>query len=332
MNTMPDDVEPDTEPIATAAADDVEPEPDAIEPDPLDGAMDTRVAVEVAQSPAGRRLMAGAMAAQTPEVLAADTDLPPLIRFIPNPAIKARVDEALAYAKSITVHQQGAAAIARADAAVGALRNAVNGALEHFEDPVSVVNKEHKRLTSARAEWTDEAAATIKKIGRDMFNEQRRLDDLEAAEKRRLQEIEDQRVRDAAAKEAKHAEASGAPATVVEDLKQQSLTATAPPVAAPSTAPPLRHNSVAGTWKSRLKGTAADAEPNPDMTALTPVQRSHALALLKAILDNKEDLTCIEINWKKLNSQAKADRSALNITGIEAFQDGGVRAKPGRRS
>lgn len=331
MNTIPDDVEPDIEPVTTAA-DDVEPEPDAIEPDPLDGAMDTRVAVEVAQSPAGRRLMADAMAAQTPEVLAADTDLPPLIRFIPNPAIKARVDEALTYAKSITVALQGAEAIARADTALGALRSAITTALDHFEDPVSVVNKEHKRLTGARAEWTDEAQATIKKIGRDIFNEQRRLDDLEAAEKRKQQEIEDQRVRDAAAKEAKHAEASGAPAAVVEDLKQQSLTATAPPVSAPSTAPPLRHNSVAGTWKSRIKGTPADAEPNPDLTEITPAQRAHVLALLKAIIDGKEDLTCIEINWKKLNGQAKADKSALAITGIESFQDGGVRAKPGRRS
>jgi hypothetical protein len=92
----------------------------------------------------------------------------------------------------------------------------------------------------------------------------------------------------------------------------------------------MRGTSAVTTWKARLVGTAADAEPNPKVADLTLSQRAKLFDLLRAIIDGKAPITAIEFNWSVLNTRAKSDKSTLAIAGIEAFADGGVRAK-GRR-
>ena len=54
-------------------------------------------------------------------------------------------------------------------------------------------------------------------------------------------------------------------------------------------------------------------------------------ALLKAIIDGRESISLIELNWSALNARAKAEKAAFCITGFEAFADTGLRAKPGAR-
>jgi len=138
--------------------------------------------------------------------------------------------------------------------------------------------------------------------------------------------------REDAAKAAERAAAARAPLEIVEELRREAATATAPPVMVPDLEPPiLRSSSTVTTWKARLVGTSADAEPNPEVVALTPAQRLQVFALLRDILDGKAPLGAIELNWKYLNARAKADRKTMSIAGVEPYQDTGLRAKSGRR-
>jgi hypothetical protein len=51
---------------------------------------------------------------------------------------------------------------------------------------------------------------------------------------------------------------------------------------------------------------------------------------MKAILDGRAPLAAVEINWSYLNRRAKADKGTLAIPGVEAFEEGSVRAKGSR--
>lgn len=317
------------DPAADEADVAIECEPDAVEDleIPIEQAeADPAVEPEVDPTPApATAIVSSALV----EILPADFPLPVLARFIPNAALRVAVDDAARYALSVSV--EGPDGLKRADLALSALRTSLKAIDEHFDEPTRIANDLHKRLTGIRGEWQATGKAAAQTVGQRMYAEQRRLEDIAAEERRKAQAEADRQAREAAKREADEAARNQAPAPIVDELHRQAETATAPPVAAPHSAPPaLKGSSTVTTWKARLVGTSGAEEPNPCSADFTVAQRGQALTLLKAILDGRAPLTAVEINWSYLNSRAKADKSTLAIPGIEAFEVGGVRAKSAR--
>ena len=264
------------------------------------------------------------------EILPADFRLSPLVQFVPNIALRQAAESAAEYALRIVV--SGADGLKQADLAAAVLRERQQSIESHFLEPIAIAHSLHKRLTTIRGEWLEAGARALKTLGGRMFTEQQRLEDIATAAKRAAQVEADKHVREDAAKAAERAAAARAPLEIVEELRREAATATAPPVMVPDLEPPiLRSSSTVTTWKARLVGTSADAEPNPEVVALTPAQRLQVFALLRDILDGKAPLGAIELNWKYLNARAKADRKTMSIAGVEPYQDTGLRAKSGRR-
>lgn len=262
------------------------------------------------------------------EVLPADFKLPALIKFIPNPALRADADQTAVYALSIAV--DGADGLQLADAALAVLRTKLKAINDHLEEPIGIAYGLHKRLTSVRSEWQAQGDAAVKTVGNRIYTEQKRLDGLAAEQRRRDQAEADRKARADAQREAEAAERAQAPAPVVQELKRQAATVTAPPVVATAAAPALRSSTTVTAWKARIAETPGSDEPNPAIEALSPAQRLKVFDLLKAILDGKAPLAAIELSWSYLNKRAKADKGTLAIAGIEAFEEGSVRAKGSR--
>ena len=111
--------------------DDPEPEPEIeLEPDP-EPAPEPPAAValeEVELEPDPAPLPVALM-----QILPADFPLPALTRFVPDPRLKAALDQASAYALSVEVH--GAEGLQRADLALTALRTSLKGYLAQFDEP-----------------------------------------------------------------------------------------------------------------------------------------------------------------------------------------------------
>lgn len=265
------------------------------------------------------------------EVLPADFPLPALTKFVPNPLLKVRAEEAANYALSVDV--TGPEGIQRADVALTALRASQKAIEECFAEPVDIANQLHKRLTGLRAEWLAPGKAAVETVGRKIYQEQRRLEAIAAEERRKAQAEADRLAREQARREAEAAAKAKAPATVVEELKRQAETATAAPVATPATvAPPvMRGTTVVKTWKARFAGCSTSAVAQPDTDEMDAAQIEQFKALLAAIVIGKAPITAVSPNWSVLNGRAKSDKSTLSIPGIEAYEDGAVRAKGGRK-
>lgn len=262
------------------------------------------------------------------QILPADFDLPRLIKFIPNPALKTAADEATAYALSLNVVD--AEGIERADLALGTLRASLRAITETFQEPAALAHSLHAGITSKRAEWLAAGDAAVKTVGSRIWMEKRRLDAIAAEAARKAQEKANQEARETARRNAAAAEKAKAPAPIVEQLRREAETVTAPPVAAQIAAPVMKSTTVTTTWKARLKGSPAEADPHPDIADLTPLQHARALELLAGIIAGKDPIAAIAIDWSYLDKRAKADKSTLAISGIESFEDGGVRSKVSR--
>ena len=263
------------------------------------------------------------------EVLPADFRLSPLVKFVPNPALRRAADEAGTYALGLTI--TGPDGLQTADVALSAVRASLKAIEEQFAEPVAIANDLHKRLTTIRGEWCARGKQAIEVVGRRIYDEQRRLEAVAAEERRKAQAEADRHAREAARRQAEEAARQQAPAPVVEELQRQAETATAPPVSVPAaTPPPLKGSTTVTTWKARLVGTSGADDPNPGVEMLSAEQRRSLFALMHAVLDGKAPLACVEINWPYLNKRARADKGTLAIAGIEAFEEGSVRAKSTR--
>jgi hypothetical protein len=263
------------------------------------------------------------------EVLSADFPLPRLLKFCPDVRLRAALNQATRYALAVEVH--GPEGLQRADVALAAVRASLKAIEAHFEDPKDLANKVHKRITSTIAEWCEDGEGAVKTIGRRIALEQTRLEQLAREARRKAQEEEDRKAREVARRLADEAAKQQAPAPVVEQMRKQAETATAPPVPQSAVAPAaLRSSSVVKTWKARIAGTPADDDPLPAMADVSARQRVEVLKLLAAIIAAAAPLTCIDLNTSYLGQRAKADKSTLAIPGIEAFEDLGTRAKGAR--
>lgn len=304
---------------------DIEPldSPDEIEP--LDEMRDLLPSIADAPAP-----VSAPPTLALAEVLPASFPLPALVRWVPDVAKKHQLDVLVTRALSIDV--QAECGMGAADEALAVLRAQVVVVEGDFDEPKRLAHELHKSITSRLAEWLTPAREAIAKVGREMAAERRRQEDAAAKVRREAQAEADRVAREAAQRAAEAAAKQGAPAAVVEQMTQQAAVAKAPPVPVAATAPaPLAYSTVTKTWKARIAGTPADADPNPAMSELTPAQQVEIKKLMAEVLAGRQPLTRFEINWSPLNASAKADKVTMTIPGIEAYEDLGSRAKPGRR-
>lgn len=266
------------------------------------------------------------------QLLPADFPLPALIRFVPDPAVKAALDEAVAYANGLTVKGAGVEGLQLADAALSTLNERLKATDAEFADAAATADQLHKSITGTRAKWKQAGDEMKRVLGRSMYDERARLEAL-AAEKRRKDQAEANRIeRERAQQVADEARQHAAPAQVVEQLEQAAKTATAPPVPQSRPAAAAMASSTPVTkHKARILGTPADAEPNPTMENLTLAQWAVVAELMHQVAAGAAPRACFAIDWSYLNGRAHAEKSTLVIPGIEVFVEGNVRAKPTKR-
>jgi hypothetical protein len=263
------------------------------------------------------------------EVLPAGFELPKLIRFVPDARLQLAATEATKYALSIEV--KDAEGLKRADAALVTLRAAQAAITEHFSEPARLSDEVHKSITGKRAAWLSAGQDAITVVGKRIATEQTRLQRIAAEAKRKAQEEEDRKARERAREEAKRAESAKVPAPVVEQMRKAAETATAPPVQTVAEEPPkLTGQTVVKTWKARPVSTEPGGDPNPSIGDMTKAQTADVLLLLQGIIEGRDPITAIEINYSVLNNRAKSDKGTMRISGFEAYEDLGVRAKGGR--
>lgn len=262
------------------------------------------------------------------ELLPADFQLSPLVKFIPNPALRVEANDAATYALSLIV--SGADGLQRADIALTALRHSLRRIEEHLEEPIGIAFGLHRRLTTVRAEWQEQGKAAVETVGRRVYTEQKRLEAIALEQRRKAQAEADQKARELARQEAAAAARAKAPAPIVEEMQRQAETATAPPVHTTEAPPAMRGSSTVERWKARFMGTPAEDDPNPEMAKLSVPQRTRVLELMRAVLDGKAPLIFFDVNWAELNRWAAAQKTTFLVPGVEAVDIGGVRAKGSR--
>lgn len=250
-----------------------------------------------------------------------------LLQFLPDVRLKAKVTAAEMRAKAADVTSVDG--LQRADAEAAGLRLAIAEAREAFEFACDLANKLHKRLTGLRADFIGSADETLARLNGDIYRERKRLEEAAEQERQVRQAAADAEARRATEQAAREAKKQGAQAEIVAALKAQAKTATAPPVAAPPV-PVLTQSSTVERWKARLRGTLDGEEPNPKTEDMTPEQRLQLIELLKALIAGRAALALVQVDWSRVNKRAAAEKSTLDIPGLEAFDVGGVRGKARR--
>jgi len=264
------------------------------------------------------------------EILPANFPLPWLLKFVPDIRLKAALDTATQICMSVEV--VGDTGLQTADVALAAVRDQVKAVKDHFAEPAARAHELHSSITARRAEWLMTAEAALQIVGRRVAAERARLQAIADEARRKAQEQANREEQARLRAQAEAAERQKAPPRVVEQMRLEAETATAPPVPAAATAPPpLTRNTVVTTWKARIKGTSAEADPNPGMADLDPVQVEQVKALMRAVSDGTESIACFDLDWSYLNRRAKSEERAFAITGLEAFPDSTTRGKPGRK-
>jgi hypothetical protein len=270
--------------------------------------------------------------AATSEVLPADFELPPAIRFVPNPELQIRAVEFATEISALQVTDNDSCQ--RMDGLLARARLHDQRIDDHFAEPVDFFFARHRALTTQRNEFHGSLPEMVKTGGRRiyLFNQEQ---ERKAADERRLrQEEADRQAREVAEQEAAEARKAQAPAPLIAQLEEQARTATAPPVAATATAPrdTLKGSTVTETWKVRLANTRADASfLQPEKTAdMSNDERASVLELLKGIVAGAAPMSLIRVDWTTANQLVKAHKGTLKIPGFTPYQDGGTRGKSTR--
>ena len=213
-----------------------------------------------------------------------------------------------------------------ADAAIAVQRTYKLGIEAQLEDFIALTHGLHKWGTTKRGEYTKASDEAIKAVGvtvslclarlrREAEEEQRkRQEDADTAERARLQ------------READIARRQGQVA-VAKAIEQDAATAMAPPVAL-ATTPTLAHSTTQKSWKIRMIACGCETEGH----CRSPEVHEQAVrALLAGILERKDPIAAIKVDWTYLGQRARADEKTLNITGFEVWEASGLKSRPGRR-
>ena len=305
------------------------------EPDPILGIEDDESELEPLadgiEMPRESPNAAGEMSLAVMEILPPNFPLPILAKFVPNPALREHAHDAATHALAVRVEGQEGLTIA--DRALETLRTAQAVITEHFKEPADIAFQLHRAITQTRAEWLAEGEQARLGLGARMDIELRRLRAVADEQRRQAQAEADRQAREAAAREAAAAQQAGAPLHVVQELEREAEQATAPPIPrAGFGMPKLASSTPVEKWKARIAGTPGDQDPHPKMADLTNRQRAQVLQLLKAVINGQAPMVCFELNWTALDARAKAERSALALPGMEAYDEGGLRAKGLRKA
>lgn len=253
-------------------------------------------------------------------------NLPALLRFLPDVRLKQRADALAADALAIDVTVEGG--LVAADEALAPLRESVTEIETCFEDPTSLANQLHKRLTGLRTDFCTAAKAALETVSKRIAAEKRRLDQVALEAQRAAQAAADKQARADAQKAADAAKAAGQSKTVVAQLKEQAKVAVAPPVASPVRTPVLASTSVVAKWKARFVGSPADADPNPEVADMTADQQEQLRRVLLAVGNGQLPLAvCAGLDWSYLNKRAAAEKKTFEMPQLEAFDEGGTRKK-----
>lgn len=284
---------------------DIEPEPEQPEIDVLEPEV---VSLQIRQS------------------LPAGFNLPTLLRFLPDIRLKQRAEAAAEKALAIDVSEEGG--LLAADAALVPLRESIEAITRDFEDPTSLANQLHKRLTGLRSDFSKVASAALETVSRRVYAENKRQEAMAAEARRKAQDAADKQAREDAKKAADAAKAAGQSKAVVETLKQQAKTAVAAPVASPAPAPMLASTSTVPKWKVRFVGTPSDGTANPEIDELTAQQQEQMRKVLLAVGNGQLPLAVtLGLNWSYLNKRAVAEKTTFEMLELEAFDEGGTRKK-----
>lgn len=282
------------------------------------------------EEPTAVAVVAQQEASPLSQILPPDFPLRTLLTFLPDVRLKRKLETSAAEALAVPVENGGKDALAKADAKLTEVRDGIKDVTACFEDPCSLANQLHKRMTGLRADFLAAGERAVDVVGRRIYAETQRLRKLEEAEKRRIQDEADRQARESARVAAEAAKQQAAPAPVVAELERRAETAVAPPVQTPVLAPALAGSTVAPKLRGRLVGTAEDGEPRPKLAEMNAAQVASFRALAKAVGEGKADLSLIEMNWSEVDRAAKAAGVNLNVPGLESWDAGSVRAK-GRR-
>lgn len=258
-------------------------------------------------------------------VLDAGFPLAALLTFVPDVALKRELERACAAAQAVDVKAEGG--LERLDAALAEVRQAMKPITVGFEIPADLANRLHKRITGLRGDFLSVGEQTLRVRGKDLIDERRRRQAIADEARRKAQEEADRKARADAKRLAQEAQQSGAPKAVVTALKTQAKTAVAAPVASPVAEPKLSNSTTVANWKARVRGTLPGQEPNPKTSEMNEAQLDQVRALLRDIVDGKEPVTMVEVNWPAVNARAKAEKGTMRIAGLEAFDAGSLRSK-----
>jgi hypothetical protein len=303
-------------------------EPDAVvaSPNTGDGRDDVTTHAELEPDP----VLVEAVSPALVEVLGADVALPALVKWVPDTRVRDAALGVATVASAVDVTTE--AGFLQADRVLADLRACQKAIAEHFAEPKAIAFRLHRRITGIEGEWLSPGEAALRTLGGRLYDEQRRREREAAEARRRAQDEADRIAREAAAREVAAAAAADVPAPNVEELHARAQTATAAPVAAAMPAPKLSGSTTVTTWKARLASTTGDREPNPEVALMNAAERASVVTLLRWILEAPDErLAGIEVSWKYWNARAKADKSTLRVPGIEAFEQGSLRGKGGRR-
>lgn len=263
------------------------------------------------------------------ELLPSTFALPLLTQFVPDARLREELNDAAIRASTIDV--RGGEALAEADQALERVRAAVRAVKATFEEPTRIAHELHKRLTDLRAVWIEPGESAIERVARRIYVEQERQKALEREAKRKAQAEADAQARAEAQQRVEQATQEAVAPDIIEQLQEDARTASAPPVHIEPTSAPLQSSSVVENWTSTVKGTPREAEePQPSVEDATEAQRDQLKVLMQAILAGAP-IVCVTWNWKQIDKLVKAGKSSFKVAGLDAYDKGGLKAKPRRK-
>lgn len=250
-----------------------------------------------------------------------------LLMFVPDAGIQKVIEERTE--ATLAVDVEGENGLQLADENIAQLKAAIREGRDMFDQPVSMANTLHKRLTALRSLFIHDAQSAVDEVSRRIVRETRRQE--QEAEQARLaaQREADRLAKEAAEKAAAKARENEAPEPIVQELELQAKQAAAPPISVPSKTKKLTKSTIAEHWKSRLMAKSGQEQPKTE--DMTPDQTQVFVKLIEAVAKGETDWRILQIDWKYLDKRAKADKSALNgrIPGIDFYDAGSLRGKRG---
>src|SRR5688572_24872334 len=119
------------------------------------------------------------------QVLPAGFNLRALLTFLPDIRLKQKLDADAEAALAIDITVP--AGLQAVDAALPNLRAQAAHIAECFEEPTSLANQLHKRMTGLRADFLKRGNEAVETLGLRLVREKRRRDAIAAEEQRKLQ-------------------------------------------------------------------------------------------------------------------------------------------------